>query len=166
MKSERTLRHLLQRINDHWPEVVSPESDLAIIVIRLADHIRYRTEQALHPFNLSQAAFEVLFALRSARQPRQMTPKQLTDAVLITSGGMTKVLIHLENMGAIERRTHDHDGRSKVITLTMAGSTLAEQATLAVTRADKTLFGESSSSTVLSALNAQLLELNDRIEDA
>lgn len=164
VKTERTLRHFLQRINDHWPEVASPQSDLAIILIRLADHIRSQTERALQPFNLSQAAFEALFALRSSPKPQQMTPKQLSDAALLTSGGMTKILIQLESIGAIERRSHDQDGRSKVIMLTPAGSVLAEQATQAVTRVDEILFGKSLPSTTLSDLNAQLLELADKIE--
>ncbi|MDP3125505.1 MAG: MarR family winged helix-turn-helix transcriptional regulator, partial [Thiobacillus sp.] len=53
---------------------------------------------------------------------------QLQDSLLITSGGLTKVMLQLETRNLVIRSRHQTDQRVKPIKLTPAGKRLVEKA--------------------------------------
>ena len=57
-----------------------------------------------------------------------MTPTALCKALLISSGGLTKLLKRLEAAGLIERPENPEDGRSQLVQLRPEGARLAEAA--------------------------------------
>lgn len=77
---------------------------------------------------LAPAEFDVLATLRNASAPHELTPKQLQDALLITSGGLTKVMLQLETRNLVVRSRNQTDQRVKPIKLTPAGKRLVEKA--------------------------------------
>lgn len=77
---------------------------------------------------LTPAEFDVLATLRNAPAPHQLTPSQVQDAVLITSGGLTKVMRQLEARKLVVRKVDPCDQRSKPIRLTQRGRALIERA--------------------------------------
>lgn len=77
---------------------------------------------------LAPAEFDVLATLRNAPAPHEMTPTQLQDALLITSGGLTKVMLQLETRNLVIRSRHQTDLRVKPIKLTPTGKRLVEKA--------------------------------------
>ena len=65
--------------------------------------------------------FDVLAALRRAGAPYQLSPGQLMQETMVTSGTMTNRLDHLENSKLITRQPDPDDGRGSLVTLTPAG---------------------------------------------
>ena len=65
---------------------------------------------------LTPAEFDVLSTLeRASRKDYTLTPKELQASVLITSGGLTKVLRQLEDRGLVERPVGEGDRRVKPV---------------------------------------------------
>ncbi len=70
--------------------------------------------------------FDVLAALRRSGRRYRLTPTDLSNALMVTSGGMTKRLSALENRGLIRREPDPNDGRSTTVSLTREGKRLVE----------------------------------------
>lgn len=77
---------------------------------------------------LSAAEFDVLATLRNAPAPHELTPSQIQDEVVITSGGLTKVMLQLEGRGLVVRHQSQDDLRVKPARLTDAGRAGIERA--------------------------------------
>lgn len=112
-----------------WSESHAPETLPLILHLH---HARETTFLHARPVwlqhGLTPAEFDVLATLRNALPPHQLTPSALRDCLLITSGGLSKVMRQLEQRNLVARSQDPHDQRVKPIRLTYAGRTLIEQA--------------------------------------
>jgi DNA-binding MarR family transcriptional regulator len=72
--------------------------------------------------------FDVLAALRRAGPPFELSPSELADTVLVSSGGMTKRLDRLMEAGLVERRPDPEDRRGTRVRLTRRGKALVDKA--------------------------------------
>lgn len=133
----RTADDLLRVRRANWPEAVSPINHLAIRIFRLGSRLRDDTVRQVSRYQLTFTEFEVLVALRSAPPPHELMPTALYDAVLISSGGLTKVLNALESRHLVARGEGETDRRSKPVQLTAKGCALAERAMADVMRGDR-----------------------------
>jgi DNA-binding MarR family transcriptional regulator len=70
---------------------------------------------------LENWGFDVLAALRRAGNPHQLSPGQLMQETMVTSGTMTNRLDRLEELQLITREPDPQDGRGSLVTLTKAG---------------------------------------------
>jgi DNA-binding MarR family transcriptional regulator len=70
---------------------------------------------------LQPGEFDVLATLRRSGDPCMLSPTQLYEAMMISSGGMTNRLDRLERAGLIERRPDPNDRRGLLISLTTRG---------------------------------------------
>ena len=93
-----------------------------------------------------------------------MTPTQLTSAVLLTSGGMTKTLKGLETKGYIERFCFEPDRRSKIVRLTGAGRELIETLLPKVLESHTDMIQQALSDSEQAALNMLLSKLLSSLE--
>jgi DNA-binding MarR family transcriptional regulator len=93
---------------------------------RLSILIETFQREALAPFNLTPSDYSVLAALRRAGPPYQLSPSTLYTDLERSSGGMTKMLRRLENLGFVERAPDPEDGRSTLVVLTPSGTELEE----------------------------------------
>lgn len=159
MSENFPVQDLLDRMTRNWPEAVSPESQIVIALIRFGDLIRKRTDRVLDRHNLTPAAYEVLVTLRAMAEPRQMTPTDLYRSTLLTSGGMTKVLIELERRGAVERIHNPEDGRSRIVRMTPVGKALAEDVTREVNLVDHSHFDALREEMSIDALRDNILRM-------
>jgi len=107
-----------------------------------------------HGLNLTD--FAVLATLRGLPPPCELTPTQLYSAVLISSGGLTKVLYGLERRGLISRVADDKDRRSRRVRLTPEGRTLAERALATLQASGDELFGKGLSAPEMARLASLL----------
>ena len=57
----------------------------------------------------------------------ELTPKQLQDLILISSGGLTNRIDQLEKKGLIERSPNPNDRRSLLVKLTSTGLELLKE---------------------------------------
>ena len=103
---------------------------------------------------LNRGEVGVLYALRSIGPPHQLSPTQLSKALMLTSAGVTNRLDSLERRGLVVRAPDPGDRRGVVVKLTEPGSQLAEQAVGAAAEAQGTL---------LSGLTAQEVKTLSRL---
>jgi DNA-binding MarR family transcriptional regulator len=96
-------------------EIFGRLSDASERVMR--DHMNPLFAQA----GLQPGEFDVLATLRRSGKPYLLSPTQLYEALMISSGGMTNRLDRLERAGLVERRPDPDDRRGKLIALTDAG---------------------------------------------
>jgi DNA-binding MarR family transcriptional regulator len=77
---------------------------------------------------LQAGEFDVLATLRRSGEPYTLSPTQLYEAAMISSGGMTDRLDRLERAGLVVRRPDPKDRRGKLIVLTDPGKRLIDAA--------------------------------------
>ncbi|RQW28348.1 MarR family transcriptional regulator [Rhodobacteraceae bacterium CH30] len=87
---------------------------------------RVLQDLALHAINVGE--FDVLAALRRAGAPFQLSPGQLQNMVLISSGALTNRINRLEKAELVTRHTDPNDRRGVIVTLTDKGFTVIEDA--------------------------------------
>lgn len=79
-------------------------------------------------FGLQSGEFDVLATLRRSGAPYALTPTELYEATMVTSGAMTARLDRLEKAGLIQRAPHPSDRRGVVVQLTEKGRELTDEA--------------------------------------
>ncbi len=127
----------------------------------LVDAFQHR---CLDPFGLLFIDYSVLRVLALAGPPYRMSPTELADLVVRSSGGMTQILDRLERAGLVARAADPTDRRKVVVGLTDAGQVTAAEASARYLDAREDLLAELSSREVgeIDAAVHRLLELLER----
>jgi DNA-binding MarR family transcriptional regulator len=89
---------------------------------------RDRLNPTFAEFGLQPGEFDVLATLRRHGVPYALTPTDLYEAAMISSGSMTNRIDRLEKAGLVERRPNPADGRGTLVGLTGTGLALIERA--------------------------------------
>ncbi|MEE1978598.1 MarR family transcriptional regulator [Shewanella xiamenensis] len=79
-------------------------------------------------FGLGQGEFDVLATLRRSGEPYMLSPSQLYQSMMLSSGAMTSRLDRLENKGLIAREHSKEDRRAVHVSLTTQGKSLIDMA--------------------------------------
>lgn len=128
---ERVLDHV-DRIQEQWarerPDLDTSPQGLIGRTHRLADRLMDELLVVYRRHGLGQGEFDVLATLRRAGEPFELTPSELAQTTMVTSGAVTKRLDRLEAAGLVGRQRSDRDGRGRVVVLTGAGRRLIDQA--------------------------------------
>jgi DNA-binding MarR family transcriptional regulator len=122
---------------DHVDSIVAqwererPDIDttgMAIVgrIRRIDRVIQERIDAVFAGHGLEAWEFDVLATLRRNGEPHQLTPGELLDSMMITSGAMTNRIDRLQGRGLVERRPHPDDGRQVLVSLTAAGRELVD----------------------------------------
>jgi DNA-binding MarR family transcriptional regulator len=90
-------------------------------ILRLARHLDRELAPVYRPKGLDFGLFDVLATLRRIGPPYRLTPGELDDWCMVSSGGMTARLQRLEEAGLVARRPDASDGRVVQVELTPAG---------------------------------------------
>jgi DNA-binding MarR family transcriptional regulator len=122
----------VQHIVDQW-SAERPELDATPILVigrlhRVANALTPELVRVYHAHGLGEGDFDVLATLRRSGAPYELTPSQLMEQTMVTSGAVTKRLDRLEGAGLVERRVSQGDRRSRIVALTPAGRTLIDKA--------------------------------------
>jgi DNA-binding MarR family transcriptional regulator len=136
MPRRRTSEELLHLFRENWPEGYSPAEE---VMLRLY-HAALRHTEELHRFlarfDLTTIEFVTLRVLRREAPPHVMTPSALYETLVLSPGGMTKILKQLEAKGLVSRRADAADKRSTLVELTRKGEAAIEAAQSAVRELD------------------------------
>ena len=89
----------------------------------LRDHMNPLFAEA----GLQPGEFDVLATLRRSGDPYMLSPTQLYEALMISSGGMTNRLDRLEHAGLVARQPDPNDRRGKLIALTDSGARVIDE---------------------------------------
>lgn len=133
----------VDRIVDDW-ERERPDLDFAPLqvlsrVARLAKHLDRARKQAFARSELESWEFDVLSALRRAGAPFQLSPKQLLQQTLVSSGTMTNRIDRLVERGLVTRHTDPRDGRGILVVMSPAGHTRVDAAITRLVDAEQEL---------------------------
>lgn len=101
-----------------------PDADLAPLAIlsritRISRHLDLARRDAFA--DLEVWGFDVLAALRRAGTPYTLSPSQLMQETMVSSGTMTNRLDRLEELQLVTRQQDPSDGRGSLVTLTSLG---------------------------------------------
>ncbi|MBX9446461.1 MarR family winged helix-turn-helix transcriptional regulator [Dickeya chrysanthemi] len=77
-------------------------------------------------FGLRPGEFDVLATLRRSGTPYALTPTQLYETLMMSSGGMTNRIDRLEQAEWVARQSNPQDRRGTLVTLTEKGLALME----------------------------------------
>lgn len=101
---------------------------LIILLARLSVLIDGFQAAVLKPFDLNPSDYAVLSALRRSGTPYELAPHVLYTTLDISSGGMTKMLRRLEDLGLVTRADDPDDRRGKLVRLSAEGERVEEKA--------------------------------------
>ncbi len=97
-------------------------------VDRLSRHLDRARREVFRRSDIESWEWDVLSALRRAGAPFQLSPKQLMQQTLVTSGTMTNRIDRLVGRRFVRRESDPDDGRSILVTLTDDGLIRADAA--------------------------------------
>lgn len=122
----------LDRIVNQWQQqgVVEDLIPMAALgrIARLTKYIEAMLLQCHAEFGLGQGEFDVLATLRRSGEWFTLSPSQLYQSMMLSSGAMTSRLDRLENKGLIERAHSKEDRRAVHVSLTAEGKALIDKA--------------------------------------
>ncbi|MDZ5697078.1 MarR family transcriptional regulator [Chelativorans sp. M5D2P16] len=95
---------------------------------RLVRHLREGMDRVFAAHGLNRASFDVLATLRRSGPPFALSPSELIEWTMVTSGTMTNRIDRLEAAGLVERWRNPDDKRGFLIGLTDKGHALIEEA--------------------------------------
>ena len=118
------------RIQAQWRRE-RPELDVSPLGVvgrlhRLAAALDSELRALFATAGLSDGDFDVLASLRRSGEPYALTPGELADTTMVTSGAVTKRVDRLEAQGYVSRTVSADDARGRVIALTPAGRDLID----------------------------------------
>jgi len=124
---------------DHVSTVVEqwgaerPELDVSPLLVigrihRIALALTPELVEVYARHGLGEGDFDVLATLRRQGAPYALTPGELSERTMVTSGAVTKRVDRLASKGLVERRASTTDGRSRTVVLTTEGRLVIDAA--------------------------------------
>jgi len=111
---------------------------LSLPIALLYKHIFNKNAHFLQTaYNLTHSEIDVLAVLSSYKI---MTPTDLYEAIIFSSGGMTKILKKLEQKQFISRVSSDKDKRSKLVKLEPKGEEIFQLCLVNILTIDNKIF--------------------------
>lgn len=98
---------------------------------RLAKHLERGIQETFSDFDLHIGEFDVLATLRRSGQPYQLSPTELFNTLMVSSGTMTHRIDRLEQAHLVRRIPDPDDRRGTLIQLTDKGFEVIEEAVTA-----------------------------------
>lgn len=95
---------------------------------RLSKHLERAIQETVSDFGLNGGEFDVLATLRRSGQPYQLTPTDLFNSLMVSSGTMTHRIDRLEQADLVKRIPDPSDRRGTLIQLTSKGFNVIEKA--------------------------------------
>ncbi|WP_435273984.1 MarR family winged helix-turn-helix transcriptional regulator [Psychrobium sp. nBUS_13] len=109
------------------PELDTNPMAITSRVLRVAKHMSDELTKSFTGYELTDAGFDVLATLLRMGPPHALSPNQLIQQMLITSGTMTSRIDLLESKNLVKRTTNKKDKRSVSVSLTSKGLNLIEK---------------------------------------
>lgn len=126
--SEDIVGRIVREASQAWPGYEDSSLEVVLRILRAYHFIDQELVRGQVDYGVSPAEFGVLIELRLAGPPYKMTPTQLYNRLLVTSGGMTGRIDRLEKRGLLCRSPDPEDRRSILVELTESGHELIEVA--------------------------------------
>jgi DNA-binding MarR family transcriptional regulator len=119
--------HLVEQWRTERPDLDG--SPLLVLgrILRLAALVDPLLRPPMAAAGLASGDFDVLAALRRVGAPYALTPGELSVALLVSTGAVTKRVDRLVARGLVTRRTDENDARGRWVSLTPPGRSLTDR---------------------------------------
>lgn len=154
-----TVDAIRERLAELYPDLETDAFGVTGRILRLAQRIEAERAEHLAAFDLTPGDFDVLATIRRTEHHTGVKPRELLNAVLITSGGLTKRLDRLEAAGLIGRAADPDDRRGTLIRLTQAGTKLVDRVLPSLLTIERELLARELTSGQRDQLSALLRKL-------
>lgn len=148
--NERGEHDEVDRIVEAWisqrPDLDFSPLEVLSRVARLSRHLDLARREAFRRSDLEPWEWDVLSALRRAGEPYRLSPKQLLQQTLVSSGTMTNRIDRLVGRRLVRRASDPDDGRSVLVILTDDGRTRVDAAITRLVDAEAALLAPLSRS--------------------
>jgi DNA-binding MarR family transcriptional regulator len=118
----------MHRWRREFPDIDCSGKAVVGRLLHLNEVMLKTVNRTLARHRLKYPAYAVLATLRVEGAPYRMTPKDLLEALILTSGGLSNILRRLEKAGFVRRSADANDGRGVVVELTGSGRRVVEPA--------------------------------------
>lgn len=133
----------VDRIREQWarqrPDLDTEPMALIGRLGRVRRHLAQEMDRTFAEHGLNSASFDMLATLLRAGPPHALTPNQLLDTMMITSGTLTNRIDQLVRAGLVARAPNPEDKRSVTVALTEAGRKVIDRAVTDHVRTQKRL---------------------------
>jgi DNA-binding MarR family transcriptional regulator len=168
MEGQSNARDHIDRVIEQWAEA-RPDLDMGPLeilgrVARVSGLFRAASRPVIARYGIDNNEWALLVALYRTRQAGGITPTALAKSLLVTSGGVTRLIVRLRSRGLIKRHQDPRDKRRAVLELTPRGEKLVEEAFTAQNQLDHELVAVLSPSEreqLTALLRKLLLSLDD-----
>lgn len=130
--TDRAARRRVDEIFQQWkterPDIDPLPVHIYGLIARLHLVSTAFIDEVLEPFALVRGTFDVLTALRRAGTPYSLTPKELSQSLLLSGAGLNSRINKLEALRYIARLPEPSDRRTIRIQLTTTGEAVINQA--------------------------------------
>ena len=124
----------IERAGEHWEQRFGPASAMraATSVFRVQQILLARFDEALRPYELTFARYEVLVLLTFSRSG-ELPLKVIGSRLMVHPTSVTNAIARLAAAGYVLRRPNPADGRGVLARITESGSGVVEKATADLT---------------------------------
>ncbi|WP_076412335.1 MarR family winged helix-turn-helix transcriptional regulator [Shewanella sp. UCD-KL12] len=121
------MEDILQLNEANWPECAATSYPALLRLTQVNNIFIQLIKECVESYGLQSSDFNLLCSLRRNPPPHLLSPTDLYQSMLFSSGGLTKVLIRLQKEELIERCENPDDKRSKLVKLSQKGKLLVEE---------------------------------------
>ena len=122
----------VDRVQAQWraerPEIDTSPMGVIARLHRIADALRGELLTLYREHGLGEGEFDILATLRRSGAPFELTPSELAQQTMVTTGAVSKRLDRLETTGFVTRRENLEDARGRVVALTSQGRDAIDRA--------------------------------------
>lgn len=118
---------MIEQWSRERPDLDSSSLGVLARISRLARVAEENADRVLHRYELSDAEFQLLAAIRTS--PLLPSPRDLLAQLMVTSGGLTNRIDRLERAGLVKRTANPDDRRGILLMLTRKGREIVDQVT-------------------------------------
>lgn len=165
-QTRHTIEQAMARVEQFWPHPKRAAAQITLRIYRLRDIALHQASTSSAANGVSTSELDVLAALRATAPGTELRPSHLLESLVLTSGGLTKVLHGLERKGLIERTAQSADRRMRPIRLTAAGIAVVEAALGTILTHDSAILDAALTGDEQAALRALLDKLLDGFDAA
>jgi DNA-binding MarR family transcriptional regulator len=119
---------VIKQWNQERPDLDVSSMELIGRFSRVYKYLGLEMTKTFAQHGLKPADFDVLATLRRAGPPYALSPNDLINSTMVTSGTMTNRIDQLSKAGLVERVKNPDDGRSVAVSLTKAGFKVIDDA--------------------------------------
>lgn len=130
-----------------------------IRMMRFTNQSNQLSNEFLKRFGLTTAQFDVLIQIKTYAP---LTQSQLAEKVIVTQGGMSRMLARLEKDGLIERK---QNWKTKTISLTAKGEQMIDMAAPSQLQFQSSFFEEVLTEEELKTLNTLMSKIEKHSRD-